>query len=113
MPAAGVVGLIKLPVMLRNRQLVPTLHFENPNPKINFDQSPFYVNTAHRDWHSPAVRRAGVSSFGIGGTNVHIVLEEFNDNKNHETETPEKLLVFSARSENALKRFTEKNGVVF
>ncbi|MGA8115045.1 MAG: amino acid adenylation domain-containing protein, partial [Actinocatenispora sp.] len=75
--AAGVTGLIKAVLQLRNRQLVPSLHFDNPNPEIDFDSSPFYVNTELRDWTvTDAPRRIGVSSFGMGGTNAHIVLEE-------------------------------------
>lgn len=75
--AAGVAGLIKTVLALRQRTLPPSLNFDEPNPRIDFDGSPFYVNTAARPWVADgAVRRAGVSSFGIGGTNVHVVLEE-------------------------------------
>ena len=57
--------------------LPPSLHFEEPNPQIDFAGGPFYVNSALADWVSPgSPRRAGVSSFGIGGTNAHVVLEE-------------------------------------
>ena len=75
--AAGVTGLIKTVLSLKHRQIPPSLHFERPNSQIDFANSPFYVNTTLTEWvasHSP--RRAGVSSFGMGGTNVHIVLEE-------------------------------------
>ncbi|WP_454694303.1 type I polyketide synthase [Achromobacter aegrifaciens] len=75
--AAGVAGLIKTVLALRQRTLPPSLNFDAPNPRIDFDSSPFYVNTAAKPWVAAgAVRRAGVSSFGIGGTNVHVVLEE-------------------------------------
>lgn len=75
--AAGVAGLIKTVMALRHRTLPPSLHFEQPNPQIDFANSPFYVNTEARPWpKGDAPRRAGVSSFGIGGTNVHVVLEE-------------------------------------
>ncbi|SCL14719.1 Acyl transferase domain-containing protein [Micromonospora nigra] len=75
--AAGVAGLIKAILQLRHRQLVPSLHFDKPNPEIDFAATPFFVNTELRDW--PATdgpRRIGVSSFGVGGTNAHVVLEE-------------------------------------
>jgi acyl transferase domain-containing protein len=76
-PAAGVAGLIKTVLMLNHRQIPSSLHFEQPNPKIDFASSPFYVNTTLADWASDGTpRRAGVSSFGIGGTNAHVVLEE-------------------------------------
>jgi len=100
--AAGAIGLIKTSLMLKNRKLVPSLYFEKPNPKINFDQSPFYVNVEHRDWDSGDIRRAGVSSFGIGGTNVHVVLEEFRENKKSSNSKEEKLLLFSAATKKAL-----------
>ncbi len=75
--AAGVSGLIKAVLQLRHRQLVPSLHFEKPNPEIDFTNSPFFVNTELRDWNvTDAPRRIGVSSFGMGGTNAHLVLEE-------------------------------------
>jgi phthiocerol/phenolphthiocerol synthesis type-I polyketide synthase E len=75
--AAGVAGLIKTVMALKHRTLPPSLHYENPNPQIDFAASPFYVNAQLRPWpEGRAPRRAGVSSFGIGGTNVHVVLEE-------------------------------------
>lgn len=75
--AAGVAGLIKTVLALRHRTLPPSLHFEQPNPRIDFAHSPFYVNTRAQPWAAGAVpRRAGVSAFGIGGTNLHVVLEE-------------------------------------
>jgi acyl transferase domain-containing protein len=76
--AAGMAGLIKTVLALQHRQIPPSLHFEKPNPQIDFASSPFYVNTTLADWPDNGVsaRRAGVSSFGIGGTNAHVVLEE-------------------------------------
>src|SRR5690606_9595148 len=70
--AAGVTGLIKTVLMLRHRTLVPSLHFEAPNPQIDFAGSPFVVSTETRHWPAGATpRRAAVSSFGMGGTNAH------------------------------------------
>jgi phthiocerol/phenolphthiocerol synthesis type-I polyketide synthase E len=74
--AAGVAGLIKTVLMLKHRYLAPSLHFCSPNPKIDFNDSPFYVVSKLHEWKSENVRRAGVSSFGIGGTNAHAVLQE-------------------------------------
>ncbi|MGW1774935.1 amino acid adenylation domain-containing protein [Streptomyces sp. NPDC002104] len=73
--AAGVVGLIKVVLSLKARQLPPSLHFSAPNPQLNLDEGPFHVNTALTPWEGERLR-AGVSSFGIGGTNAHVVLEE-------------------------------------
>ncbi len=75
--AAGVSGLIKTALALHHRRIPPSLNFSAPNPEINFASSPFYVNTTLTPWPAgPTPRRAGVSSFGIGGTNVHMILEE-------------------------------------
>jgi len=75
--AAGVAGLIKTALALQHRQIPPSLNFTSANPAIDFQTSPFFVNTVLRDWPADnGLRRAGVSSFGIGGTNAHAVLEE-------------------------------------
>ncbi|MBD2520194.1 acyltransferase domain-containing protein [Nostoc sp. FACHB-973] len=75
--AAGVAGLIKTVLALQHKMLPPSLHFETPNPKIDFANSPFYVNTTLTEWKTNNTpRRAGVSSFGMGGTNAHVILEE-------------------------------------
>ena len=75
--AAGVTGAIKAILAVEHGVLPPSLHFERPNPRIDFDHSPFYVNTALRPWaNERGPRRAGVSSFGLGGTNAHLVIEE-------------------------------------
>jgi len=76
--AAGMAGLIKTVLALEHATIPPTLHFSKPNPQLQLDESPFYVNAAPRPWEPRhGVRRAGVTSLGMGGTNVHIVLEEF------------------------------------
>ncbi|GAB3930930.1 polyketide synthase [Larkinella terrae] len=75
--AAGVAGFIKTVLSLHHKQLPSSIHFSAPNPAIDFRNSPFFVNTELTEWQSAfGPRRAGVSSFGVGGTNVHVVLEE-------------------------------------
>jgi amino acid adenylation domain-containing protein len=76
--ASGAAGLIKAALALEHRQIPPTLHYETPNPEIDFAGSPFFVNTRLLDWEVPAgtPRRAAINSFGVGGTNAHVVLEE-------------------------------------
>ena len=75
--AAGVAGLIKAVLTLQQQTLFPSLHFTQPNPRIDFANSPFYVNTVTQPWApSPYPRRAAVNSLGIGGTNAHVILEE-------------------------------------
>lgn len=75
--AAGIAGLIKAVLALKNRQIPPSINFNRPNQKIKFEDSPVYVNDELMDWDmDESIRRCGVSSFGISGTNCHIVLEE-------------------------------------
>jgi len=75
--AAGAAGFIKTVLALKHQIIPPSLHFETPNPAIDFIDSPFYVNTGTAQWkRGKHPRRAGVSSLGIGGTNVHVILEE-------------------------------------
>ncbi len=76
--AAGIIGLIKTALSLKNRKLPPSINFTRPNPEMKIEQTPFKVNTELRRWESVNGRRiAGVSSFGIGGTNAHVVLESW------------------------------------
>ncbi|RKG69028.1 acyltransferase domain-containing protein [Corallococcus sp. CA054B] len=104
--AAGITGLLKTVQALRHGQLPPTLHFESPNPAIDFDSSPFYVNAALRPWPSNGEpRRAGVSSFGVGGTNAHVVLEEAPRlPSSARPRRPWQLLTLSARTPGALEQ---------
>ncbi|BBC27199.1 type I polyketide synthase [Pseudanabaena sp. ABRG5-3] len=108
--AAGVAGLIKTALALHHQQIPPSLHFQQPNPKIDFGNSPFFVNTTLQDWeskHSP--RRAGVSSFGIGGTNAHVVLEEAPQIPELELSGESRrfqLLLISAKTSTALDQAT-------
>jgi polyketide-type polyunsaturated fatty acid synthase PfaA len=79
--AAGAAGLIKAALALHHKVLPPTLNVARPNPKLDFENSPFYVNTETRPWiraEGAPPRRAGVSAFGFGGTNFHVVLEEYS-----------------------------------
>jgi phthiocerol/phenolphthiocerol synthesis type-I polyketide synthase E len=106
--AAGVAGLIKTALALKHRQIPPSLHFEHPNPAIDFANSPFYVNTRLSEWKAHGIpRRAGVSAFGIGGTNAHIILEEAPRAEASGPSRPWQLLTLSARSGTALERATE------
>ncbi len=103
--AAGVTGLIKTVLALEAGELPPSLHFEVPNPRIDFTQGPFYVNTRRRPWpRNGKPRGAAVSSFGLGGTNAHVVLEERPHLEPSDPSHPWQLLVLSARSPAALER---------
>nr|WP_277991488.1 type I polyketide synthase [Corallococcus macrosporus] len=108
--AAGIAGLIKAVLCLKHRQLPATLHFESPNPALALDDSPFFVNARLRDWPRAEAhpRRAGVSSFGIGGTNVHLVLEEAPPARETPRDSGWQTLVLSARTPGALEVATER-----
>ncbi len=73
---SGLAALIKASRSVKTGEIPPTLHFKTPNPKIDFENSPFFVPTELIQWSGPTPRRAGVSAFGIGGTNTEIIIEE-------------------------------------
>lgn len=108
--AAGVAGLIKAALSLKHRKIVPSLHFQQPNPKINFNDGPFYVNTELKDWPSNGDNpiRAGVSSFGIGGTNAHVVLEESPVKHRDPKEKRFPMLTLSAKNKTSLCRHIDE-----
>jgi len=78
---AGAASLIKTVLALHHKILPPTINITQPNPQFEIEQSPFYLNTETRPWfrcaENETPRRAGVSAFGFGGTNYHVVLEEY------------------------------------
>lgn len=107
--ASGVAGLIKTVLALRNRQIPPSLFYNQINPNINITDSPFYVNSQLKPWEADTVRRAGVSSFGVGGTNVHVVLEEFEpETILTSTDKSLKLITWSAKTENSVHNYAKK-----
>src|SRR5579859_1888314 len=115
--AAGLAGLQKVLFSMKDKKLVPSLHFEQPNEHFDFATSPFYVNTELQDWNPTAEgkpRRAAVSSFGFSGTNAHIVLEEYLSHSSGgqaqgtvPTASPS-LFVLSAKSEQQLKSYAQE-----
>ena len=101
--AAGIASLIKTVLALQHRQIPASLLFEQANPQIDFESSPFFVNTELREWPANGTpRRAGVSAFGMGGTNAHAVLEEAPEPAPTSPSRPWQLLLLSARTETAL-----------
>jgi amino acid adenylation domain-containing protein len=106
--AAGAASLIKTILALKHQLIPPSLHFETSNPKIDFENSPFYVNAKLSEWKRDGYPlRAGVSSFGIGGTNAHIVLEEGPEQEPSSESRTWKLLLLSTKTRSALERTTE------
>ncbi|WP_327085641.1 SDR family NAD(P)-dependent oxidoreductase [Nonomuraea sp. NBC_01738] len=107
--SAGVASIIKTVLALENGLIPPTLHYQAPNPKIDFPKSPFYVVSAPTKWERNGFpRRAGVSSFGIGGTNAHAVLEEAPLRDPLERARPAHLLRLSARTDASLAAARER-----
>ncbi|HVI45634.1 MAG TPA: condensation domain-containing protein [Chitinophaga sp.] len=103
--AAGISGLIKAVLSLQHQELYPSVHFDAPNPFIDFKNSVTYVNAAYKPWEAPFPRRAGVSSFGLSGTNCHVLLEEAPAADKRETAPGAFLFNFSARSESSLHEY--------
>jgi acyl transferase domain-containing protein/SAM-dependent methyltransferase/acyl carrier protein len=105
--AAGAAGLIKTALALKHQEIPASLHFKDPNPRIAFGDTPFYVNTTLSKWvRNETPLRAGVSSFGLGGTNAHVILEEAPQTEQRPDDQSPKLLVLSARSAEGLERAT-------
>ncbi|HEV2855901.1 MAG TPA: amino acid adenylation domain-containing protein, partial [Thermoanaerobaculia bacterium] len=103
--AAGVTGLIKAVLAVERGEIPPSLHYREPNEKIDFAASPFFVSTELREWPPDgAPRRAGVSSFGIGGTNAHVVLEQAPDRPESDPGRGWELLALSGRGETVVER---------
>jgi amino acid adenylation domain-containing protein len=108
--AAGVTGLVKAALVVREGEIPPSLHFRAPNPLIGFSAGPFHVAAARErmETRGGAPRRAGVSSFGIGGTNAHAVLEEPPARTPAPPARPVQLLALSARTPAALRAACER-----
>ncbi len=119
---AGISGMIKTLLALEHKQIPPSINFSSPNPKIDFENSPFYVNTRLCDWETGEKPRiAGVSSFGFGGTNVHAVVEEAPPMKELPSSREWQLITLSAKAPEALEQmclnlaqyFKENPGINF
>ena len=109
--ASGIAGLIKTVLALKHKQIPPSLNFKTPNPKIDFKNSPFFVNAKLAEWQKNGTpRRAGVSSFGFGGTNAHVILEEWEPEERQKAEgnrqQVKQLLMLSAKTATALETAT-------
>ncbi|MFJ1713851.1 SDR family NAD(P)-dependent oxidoreductase [Streptomyces sp. NPDC088260] len=104
--AAGIAGVTKAVLQLRHRTLVPSLHAEELNPGIRFEETPFFVQRTLAPWESETPRIAAVSSFGAGGSNAHVILEEYVPDPAPDRQAPgggEQLVVLSARTPERLR----------
>ncbi len=107
--AGGLASMIKTILSMKHRVIPASLNFEEPNPKIDFVNSPFYVNSEISKWEAEGFPlRAGVSSFGIGGTNTHVILEEAPSTESSEvSQRPYQLISLAAKTETALEKMTQ------
>lgn len=114
--AAGIAGVIKTVLMLENKKLVPTINYQQENKELALKENNLTVNKAYRNWDEEK-RVAGVSSFGIGGSNCHIILEEYNvDEIKEEKEKHKEIIPLSAKTKESLnmmidnlKKYCEEN----
>ena len=108
--AAGVAGIIKAALAIEHGEMPPSLNYEAPNPTIDFDNSPFYVNSELRPWpQKQGLRRAAVNSLGVGGTNAFVLLEQAPEpDPASEPARQCQLLVMSARNRKALDGASQK-----
>ncbi|WP_353476534.1 amino acid adenylation domain-containing protein (plasmid) [Salipiger sp. H15] len=104
--AAGVVGLIKTTLSLRDRVVPPLANYTRPNPNIDLENSPFRIPVQEMSWDDAGPLRAGVSALGVGGTNAHVILEEAPRRQSGEADRPV-VLPLSARTDLALKAQAE------
>lgn len=105
--AAGLAGVAKAALALKNKELPPTNHFTMPNRKIFFEESPVYVNDKLRKWEAEdGLLRCGVSSFGFSGTNCHVILEQAPKSNKEKRIDHEDTLIFtlSAKCKDAFKK---------
>jgi acyl transferase domain-containing protein/enoyl-CoA hydratase/carnithine racemase/acyl carrier protein len=108
--AAGIAGLTKVLLQMQHRQIVPSLHSEQLNPNIDFPRTPFVVNQQLREWEQPVVdgrklrRIAGISSFGAGGSNAHMIVEEYEAPVRVRLSLEKVVVVLSARTAEQLKQ---------
>lgn len=105
--AAAAASLVKAVMALKHRQLPPTLGYETPNPAIDFDNSPFFVNDTLRDWNAVGPLRCGITALGAGGTNCHVILEEAPAPLPGEGAREQQLLILSAKTKAALDRASD------
>ncbi|GAA4092688.1 hypothetical protein GCM10022248_73920 [Nonomuraea soli] len=116
--AAGIAGLLKVLLCMKYGELPPTLHYDQPNPYLRLEGTPFFINDRLRPWDGVAgedgapVRRAGLSSFGFGGTNAHVVLEAYErppaPSPSSSSEGGPQVLVLSARTPEALDGYARE-----
>lgn len=115
--AAGIASIAKVILQMKYSQLVPSLHANTLNPNINFEETPFYVQRSLSRWDRQAKTisgkkqvlplRAGISSFGAGGSNAHVILEEYRGIPLSADNTLPFIFVLSAKNQERLKEYIQ------
>ncbi|MCM3106604.1 type I polyketide synthase [Bacillus velezensis] len=117
--AAGIAGITKLLLQLKHKRIAPSLHAAELNPNIEFEHTPFFVQQKETEWKRPVLnitgemkeypRIAGISSFGAGGSNAHVIIQEFVPSDSlkpmeNASVSPQKpaVIILSARNEQQL-----------
>lgn len=100
--AAGVVSLIKAALSVSTGTIFPTIDVQQPNPALELDDSAFFLPMSAQAWPTDRPRIAGVSSFGVGGTNVHVIVEEPPRTRSSSADAEAWPLLFSAKSPEVL-----------
>lgn len=109
LPTAAGASLAKVLLCLLNKQLVPTLHFEELNPKLLLNETPFTITSQVQEWKSinGQKRYAGINSLGLGGTNAHMIVEEWKDDPCERLEQQDYIITVSAKDSESLQRQKE------
>ncbi|MDR2023784.1 MAG: phosphopantetheine-binding protein [Hungatella sp.] len=102
--ASGIAGIIKAALAIENRVIPPSINVNQENSKINFKDTPFYINRQCKVYDGTTPMRAAVSSFGIGGTNGHIIMEEFLTEYGESKSKSQYIIPISARDNEDLRQ---------
>lgn len=109
--ASGIASIIKILLSMKNHLIPANLNFNNPNPFIDWENSPVKVISKHTPWvKENGIRRAGISAFGFGGSNAHAIIEEYNEDTievETEKEGLDYILKVSAKNETSLRKYAE------
>ncbi|MCK4258376.1 MAG: SDR family NAD(P)-dependent oxidoreductase [Halanaerobiales bacterium] len=100
--AAGLASVLKVILAMKHKEIPPTLHFQKPNSRINFEDSPVYVNDHGTRWVSESPLRSGISAFGFSGTNCHVIIEEAPKIQKKNRAHPIQVFTLSAMNQNVL-----------
>ncbi|SFR72228.1 type I polyketide synthase [Anaeromicropila populeti] len=107
--SAGIAGVLKILLSMKHKEIPPTIHYRKGNTHIDFENSPFYINTTLKKWNisKGETRCAAINGFGFSGTNAHMVLEEAPEITVHHSEKAGYIIALSARNQDQLLKQAE------